>query len=170
MLNAVPAALRVAARAMVTRHPNSLECQVWRKTVTRTAGAESGSMGGLPTLGGIGVLDPEEEVEADYAMIGEGHMLGCGVYEPTEMVDNKDSAEQAPVFQALLEPATEGAWQPKDSDLVMVMPGGGVVLTYEVTKVLNAVNIPPYVPKVELSAIGDLMYIPGVAAAVAARS
>lgn len=169
MLNQVPIAARTAARVMTMRHPNAMACQVMRKNVTRTTGAESGNMGGLPTLGGLGVLDSQEEVEADYALLGDGFVLFTGVYERTEMVDRKDSPEQMAVSEAMVEPVQAGAWVPKDGDLVMVMPGGGVVLTYEVTKVMNTINIPPYAPKYELSALGDLMFVPGVEQAMADR-
>ena len=171
MLNQVPAAFRIAARAMVTRHPNAMECQVWRKTVTRTAGAESGQEGGLPTLGGLAVLKADDEAELDYVLLGNGHVLFAGVYEGTSLSDARDNAEAEPsaIANALIEPETAGAFEPKTSDLVMVMPGAGVVLTYEVTKVLNTINIPPYMPKYELSSQGDLMFVPGVAASQAAR-
>lgn len=169
MLTNVPTAYRVAIRAKVMRHPNSMPCEVWRKRVTRTMGAEDGSMGGLPTLGGIGILDPEDEAEVDYDLLGEGRVLFAATYEPSTLSDRRDTAQQG-MAEASIEPDTEGAWEPKDSDLVMCLPGGGAVLTYEVTRVINTVNIPPYVAKVELQAQGELMFVPWVAANQAGRT
>lgn len=169
MLNAVPTGLRIAARAMVTRHPNAMDCQVWRRQVQRTAGAESGAAGGLPTLGGLTVMESDDEPQSDYVLLGEGKLLFTGLYERTTMADSKDSPMAAGVSEALVEPAVLGAFELKDGDLVMAMPGAGVVITYECTNVLNTVNIPPYLPKYELSAQGDLMFVPGVADSQAGR-
>lgn len=169
MLNQVPQALRAANRTMVLRHPNSMPCQVWRKVVTRTLGAGPDLVGGIPTLGGMAVLDPEDEAQVDYTMIGAGMVLFAGVYEGTKLSDARDAPEAMATALAMIEPDEAGAFEPKDSDLIMAMPGGGVVIPYEVTNVVNAVNIPPYVPKYELSAQGDLMFAAGLAAEQAAR-
>lgn len=169
MLNRVPEAARIANRAMVTRHPNAMVCQVWRKSVTRTLGAGATLVGGLPTLGGLAVLDQEDEAEVEYTLIGTGKVLFAGVYEGTTLNDSRDAAEGMATALASIEPDVAGAFEPKDSDLIMAEPGGGIVIPYEVTRVINAVNIPPYVPKYELSAQGDLMSPPGLAALQAAR-
>jgi hypothetical protein len=161
--------MRLAARSMVLRHPNAFDCQVWRRVVQRTEGAESGSAGGLPTLGGLTVMDPDDEPESDYSLMGEGKTLFTGNYEQSPMTDNRDSPMAAGVGEALVEAVTPGEFELKKRDLVMVMPGAGVVITYECTDVLNTVNIPPYLPKYELSAQGDLMFVPGVADSQASR-
>jgi hypothetical protein len=162
MLNQVPIAMRIAARAMVMRHPNSIDCQVWRRQVTRTAGAASGSAGGLPTLGGLTVMDSDDEPQVDYSLLGDAKVHFTGLYERTTLADAKDSAVAQTVSESLIEPVVEGAFEPKDGDLVMVMPGAGVVITYEVTNVLNTVNIPPFLPKYELGMQGDMVFVPGV--------
>lgn len=169
MLNQVPTAIRTAARNVTLRHPNAMDCHIYRRSVVRTAGAEDGaSPSGAPTLGGAGVMDTEDENEVDYTDLGAGRILFGGVYVPTDLSDRRDAAEGA-VGEAQIEPIEAGAFECKDGDLVMVMPGGGVVLTYEVTKILNTVNIPPYVPKYEVTPQGDLMFVPEVAADQAAR-
>jgi hypothetical protein len=156
MLNAVPNALRTAARAQVMRHPNAFEAEIQRRQVTRSFGAESGIAGGLPTLGGIAVMDGEDEAEVAYRVLGSAHVLFTSAYEGTTIADRGDAAEPTEVVMAMIEPDVLGAFDVKDGDLVMLMPGAGVVITYEVTNVINAVNIPPYVPKYELSVQGDL--------------
>jgi hypothetical protein len=169
MLTQVPQALRVAARAMVTRHRNAFDAQVFRRTVTRTAGAESGQGGGRPTLGGLAVMDPEDEAEVDYVPLGNAKVLFTGQYEDTTLSSRRDFAEQMATSTALIEPDTQGAFEPKNGDLVMLFPGGGVVVPYEVTGITATVNIPPYVPRYELSAQGDLMFADVVAQSQAGR-
>lgn len=171
MLTQVPAALRIAARAMVNRHPNAMDCQVWRKMVTRTFGTEAGSLGGLPTLGGLAVLKSDDEAEVNFELLGEGKCLFASIYEPSTLSDRRDNAEAGPdAAPAMIEPATAGAFAPGPGDLVMCMPGFGIVITYEVIQVLNTVNIPPYLPKYMLAAQSDLMFVPGVAASEAGRT
>lgn len=164
MLTAVPQAIRTANRAMVLRHPNAFEAQVMRRNVARTAGAEDGGeAGGLPTLGGMAVMDPEDEAQVDYELLGDARVMFLDPYQGATMADNGDAPETMPTVLAMIEPVAEGQFTPKDGDLVMLMPGAGVVLTYEVTNVLATLNIPPYTQKYELSAQGDLMFAPSVA-------
>lgn len=164
MLTNVPQAQRAAARVMVLRHPNAFDAEVYRKEVTRTAFAPGAAVGGLPTLGGVAVLDPEDEAEVNYVLLGEAKVLFAGIYERTEIHDSREAAEQQAVSEAMIEPVTLGAFEPKDSDLIMVMPGAGVVVPYEVTSVINATAIPPYVPKYQLSVQGEMPFDPDLAA------
>ena len=158
MLTRVPEAMRVANRAMVLRHPNAMDCQVLRKAVQRTAGASGPAIGGLPTLGGMAVLSNDDEAEVDYQPVGDGKLLFTGVFQAIKTQDRGDAPEATPVGEAMIEPLAEGAFQVKDGDLVLAMPGGGVVVPYECTKVLTYLNIPPYVQKVELAAQGDALF------------
>lgn len=169
MLNLVPAGMRQAARQMVIRHGNSMDCTIYRKVVARTVGTEAGTMGNLPTMGGLGVTEAEDETEVDYQPLGEGKILFGGVYEKTNYNDAKDSAEQQQQSEALFEPTVAGDFELRKSDLVMAMPGGGVVIPYEVAGVINNVNIPPYVPKYVLVPQGELMFDDDIAAEYEAR-
>lgn len=169
MLNNVAIAVRRGSRLVVLNHRNAIEATIMRRTVTRTAGAEAGTMGGLPTLGGIGVMDPEDEPEVDYAPLGPAKVLFAEPYQPTTMSDRRDAPEAATAI-ALIEPITEGLFDIKDGDLVMLSPGGGVVIPYEVTNVLNTVNIPPYAPRYELSAQGVLSFDGEIADELANRA
>lgn len=172
MLNAVPLALRTAARNTVLRHPNAFDCVVMRRENLRTVGAEAGTMGGEQTLGGMGMMDADDEPQTDYAPVGDGKMLFNGIKPPSTMSNAGDVSEsemEVPV-EALIEPLVDGGFTCKDSDLVMIFPGGGVVITFEVTKPLTSVHIPPYVAKFEVQAQGDLMHVPGIATMVAARA
>jgi hypothetical protein len=162
MLNRIPQSMRNAARLVVIRHPNAVDCQVWRKRVTRVVGAEAGELGGLPTLGGMGVLDPEDEAQVDYDLLGDAKLLFAEPYTATKFNDQRDAAEARGETDALVESVTDGLFEVKDSDLVMVMPGAGVVVPYEVVNIVSTVDIPPYVPKVRLAAQGVMDFPPGM--------
>lgn len=162
MLNAVPNAVRKASRVATLRHPNAFDGQLMRRVVKRTEGAEAGEAGGLPTLGGLAVMDPEDEPEVDYELMGDVRVLFTDQYQGTTMADRGDAPESMGTAMAMIEPLEEGQFAPKDGDLVMLMPGAGVVIPYEVTNVINAINIPPYVAKYELSAQGDLVFAAGL--------
>lgn len=170
MLNQVPLSMRAAARNMVLRHPNAIDCTVMRRRVTRTSEAQAGMAGGELSLGGIGTLGADDEAEVDYDEIGEARVLFAGVRPPTSMTDAGDAseAEASTPMEALVEPVTEGAFNCKDADLLMLMPGAGVVITFEVLKQIAQVHIPPYVAKFEIQAQMDMTHIPSVAAAMAA--
>lgn len=170
MLNNVAIAVRRSSRTVTLRHPNAIDATVLRRRVTRTAGAEGGTMGGLPTLGGLGVMDPEDEAEVDYEPLGPAKVLFTQPYEGTTMADRRDAPEAMATSLALIEPITEGLFDIRDGDLVMLNPGGGVTIPYEVTNVLNQVNIPPYTPRYELSAQGVLAFDGEIAGELAGRT
>ena len=169
MLNRVPEAMRVANRAMVTRHQNSIDGQLYRRELTRTFGTEAGNVGEIPTLGGLTVMERGDEAEFDYTLLGDCKVLFITEYEGTEFTNNLDSPESMAVGMALIEPVVAGAFQPILKDLVMLMPGGGVVIPYQVTNMLSQVNVPPYVPKFELSQQGDINFVEAVRASQAER-
>lgn len=162
MLNKVPTAINRAVRVVVTRHPNRQECLVMRKKVTRAApGGEE--MGGIPTLGGIGVLDTEDEAEVEYEETGWGLVLFTGQYDGTPLNDGDTNPIAASAREAIVEPEQEGAFIADKGDLVMLMPGADIVIPYEVVGVLSTVDIPPYTRKLVLNARDDLLRIPAAA-------
>jgi hypothetical protein len=169
MLTQVPEAMRKRNRLLVLNHPNAMDCELWRKVQKRTFGTGTSEIGGLPTLGGLAVLDNEDETEPEYVCMGEGKVLFLGIYERTTMHNSGDAAEQQDVSEALIEPKMIGAWAPKDSDLIQAYPGCGVVLPYEVTRELNTANIPPYAVKYELRSQGDLLFDSALATEFAER-
>jgi hypothetical protein len=171
MLNNVALSLRRANRNVTLRHPNAIPCQLYRRQVTRTDGLAAGTMGGAPTLGGLGMLDSDDEPEVEYTLLGDAKVLMLGMMQPGGMSDARDTTEDEfeTTREASIEPITESAFEPKDADLVCVFPGGGIVVTYEVTKILATVHIPPYLAKVQMQAQGDLPFDPEIAAQLAAR-
>jgi hypothetical protein len=129
-----------------------MDCEVWRKLVLRTApGGEE--MGGRPTLGGLAVLTGDEEPEFEYQRLGEGRIYFTDRYDgQLSTVDRGDSlAQDVVLVQALIEPLEAGAFTIKKEDLVGVMPGGGVLIGYEVFDIPGSVNIYPYTSKYVLA-------------------
>lgn len=169
MLTNVPQAVRTGVRAMVLRHPNAMDCEVFRKASPRTFGAEAGDLGGMPSLGGLAVLNNDDEAEVDFMPLGQGRILFTGVMQPAKLADSRDFPESAPVGEAMVEPVEPGAFALKDGDLVVATPGSGVGIPYEVTKVLTMIHIPPYVQRVELSQQGEAMFDADIAAMLADR-
>lgn len=172
MLNSVPTAINAASRQVTLRHPNAFDCIVSRKRVVRVeldgAGAPSTSAG-LPTMGGMGVLRSEDEVEFEYDELGAAKLLfaGPGPYQAQDM-NERDNAlltenSREVLIESVAKPgALEGEPQyfvADTGDLVSLTLGLGVVLSYEVATVSGTVNLPPYTRKLVLNPRDDLNYV-----------
>lgn len=132
------------ARQVVLNGPNSMECVVYRKQVLRTA---TSSIGGLPDMGGIGVLDSEDEPAYEFVELGEAKMRPVGDHHPlpNNVVDSHDGviyAEGPIVMQ--IEPKTAGAFEIKKHDRIDCLPGLGFIIPYEVVGITAPGSIPPY--------------------------
>lgn len=171
MLTSVPTAINQSTRQVVLRHPNTMPCTVWRKVIKRveTKGeinpdsptpAEASVFGGMPTLGGMGVLRSEDESDFEYVPLGDARCLFAGPYVPNDLNERDDAVLQQPMQEAqiesIAEPGTPGYFVADTSNLVMITPGLGVVLAYEVATVTGQANIPPYVRKLVLNPRDDL--------------
>lgn len=88
MLNNVPEAINRMARNVVINHPNSYNCVAVRKRVTRTA---PGSMGGLPTMGGMGVINSDDEESIEWDLLGNGYALKAQPFDGAPMMDRQDA-------------------------------------------------------------------------------
>ena len=157
MLSSVPLAVRRAARAVTLNHPNRMTCTVYRKVVTRTAPQ---TVGGLPTLGGLGVLEDDDEADFEYQPLGDGSVVMLGSYQggftsdDGTLLDNPNTSQQ----EALLEPIAENGFAPKKHDLVSLVIGDAV-LPYEITDITGTVNIPPFTLKYILQLRDELVYV-----------
>lgn len=164
MLNAVPTAINAATRQVVLRHPNSMDCTVFKKVVKRVEldpdSGETQEEGGMPTLGGMGVLRNEDESDFDYVERGPAKCLFAGVFAPNDLNERDDAVLQQDAQEAQVEclaaPGTPEYFQADTTDLVMITPGLGVVLAYEVATISGMANIPPYVRKLVLNPRDDL--------------
>lgn len=164
MLSQVATAVSNATRQVVLRHPNTMDCTVWRKRVLRTEiDPETdlpSTMGGSPTLGGMGVLRSEDESEFEYYELGAAKCMFCGIFQPNDQNERDDAILQQPMQEAQIEsvkaPNEVGHFLADTSDLVLVTPGLGVVLAYEIATLSGPINIPPYVRKLVLNPRDDL--------------
>lgn len=153
MITNVPIKIMQAARTVTLRHPNSIPCVVLRKVLLKPAGGEE--MGGLPTLGGMGVLKSEDEPDYEYQRIGEGKIHITGQFSGGDMSDRGDSiVPDQPMQEANIvcfDVVVDGIKQPgpevQKGDLVGVMPGGGVLIGFEIVGQTGSVAIYPYATK-----------------------
>lgn len=145
MINNVPIRIMEASRTVTLKHPNSMDCTVYRKVLLR---ASDGTMGGMPTLGGLGVLKNEDEDEFEYQPLGLGKILITSRFEGGDMFDRGDGivADQ-PMQEALIVSVDVPGFELKKQDLIGVMPGGGVLIGFEIVGITGNVSIYPYTTK-----------------------
>jgi hypothetical protein len=152
-------------RTVVLRHPNSVEVTAFRKEVQRVDAATPGVMGGLPTLGGMGVLDSEDEDDYDYAELGDGKLLPCEAFQPSNMVDRNDGIDAAEgvLLYCMIEPAALpnscDYFELKTHDLVFLIVWEGVYAGYEVVGRETNINIPPFTRRYMLQKRDDLKFL-----------
>lgn len=183
MLTAVPTRISEASRIVVLKHPNSIPCVVFRKSTLRVD-SPVGSMGGAPTLGGLGVLTSEEEENIEWSLLGYGMILFTGGFGGASMVDRNDALNIQNSAQALIElldqppglgnidgsPIRHVANKQdvvyafpqlvtERTDVVYVIPANEVNLPFEVVDVVGSVNVPPYTRSYLLNARDDLDYL-----------
>ena len=154
MLNNVPTAVMRAARMVTLRHPNAMDCTVYNKVVDRVATSAPFSEGGMPTIGGVAVLDSEDEADYSYEERGDGRLIFMGVFQTQGSNFTDDDAGlnyREDLVEALIEPEAEPGtpehFTVDKSDIVTVFPGGGFAVSYEVVGVTGNVSVPPYTRK-----------------------
>lgn len=159
MLNNVPKAVARASRLVTLRHPNAIDCTVMRKKLLRPESGES--LGDVPNIGGLGVLDAEDEADYQYEPVGDAKILFSGVWDTQGSNWNDGDTgviyDQAP-REACIEFVDEGlaaADYVRKPDMISVEPGGGIVLIYEVLGESSSIAIPPYTRKYMLAARSD---------------
>lgn len=152
-ITAVPVKIMQAARAVTMRHPNSVDCVVYRKVLKRAA---DDTMGGLPTLGGLGVLKSEDEPDFEYALLGQGRILITSRYDGGgDMTDRGDAivpsepSQEAQIvcFDVEVDGFKQPGPEPAKGDLVGMLPGGGVLIGFEIIGLTGSVAIHPYTTK-----------------------
>ena len=166
MLNNVPAAVSYCTRLVVLRHPNSMDCTVWRKRLLRVEldaqGAPS-EMGATPTLGGMGVLRSEDETEFVYEELGPGRMLYVGQHTQADMIERDNALLPENMKEALVEcladPGTAGHFIVDSGDMVFMDVGMAMFMPFEAVSVVGNINIPPYTRKIVLNPRDDLFEI-----------
>lgn len=157
MINGVPTKIMQAARAVTLKHPNSMDATIYRKVFKRT-NATGEMMGGAPTLGGLGVLTPEDEDSFEYEEIGDAKILMVSRFDgEIDTSDRHDSSIPGVEMQeALIESTAVPPVAIKKYDLVAAMPGGGVVLALEVLSLPTTTTIFPFTTKYIVAPRDDL--------------
>ncbi len=144
-LNIIPETVNRAARRVVMKHPNSLPCQVFRMVVNRTEPISAGT----PTIGGLGVLTPDDEWDYDWQELGVGWALKAQPFEASSMMDRQDAHNDTGddfryMIEPYFEPYTDGWFDIKNQDVVYIMPVENVKLAFEVVGQESVVDIFPY--------------------------
>lgn len=158
MLTNVPSAISRAGRLVTLRHPNAMDCSVWRKHLRRQPESPDAQLGSVPDVGGLGVLDGEDEADFEYRPVGDAKILFAGIWQGEGA--NWNDADTGlnysqPPMEAMIEFVDETDDYVRKPDRISVEPGGGVVLIYEVLGENSSVNIPPYVRRYILAARSD---------------
>lgn len=146
MLNTVPSTINQLARQVVINHPNAYNCEVYRKTILRTSDSMSG---GLPTMGGLGVLSSDDEEDFEYTFVGNGFCLQVEGFQPSMMMDRQDANNNSEdELRFLIEPETmngmPGWFDVRKNDVLYIVIGEVVKLGFEVVGIETTVNIPPF--------------------------
>lgn len=101
MLTNVPTAINAMARKVVINHPNSVNIVAVRKRVTRPGPLS----GGLPTMGGMGVISSDDEESIEWDLLGNGYALKAQPFDGASMMDRQDANNgSGDEFRYLLEP------------------------------------------------------------------
>lgn len=149
MLNNVSIGLGVISRNVVINHPNTFNCKLYHQEIIRRTPTV---FGGEPTLGGMGVLDEDDEVDYEYHFAGNGYALPAENFAESPLVDRND-ANIGPKaeFYFLIEPEAQ-AGEPdfftvSTHDVLLLCLGTEAdcaKLAFEVVSRLTKTNIPPY--------------------------
>lgn len=163
MLNKVPQQVNRASRNVTLRHPNAMDCTVYRKTVDRVSTDDPEEFAGLPTIGGLGVLDSEDEADYSFEEIGSARILFCGQFQTGG--SNWNDADTGIIYpdqpieamiECVLKPEEEGFFTVTKNDMIMVEPGAGIVMPYQAVGETGSVNIPPYTRKFLIQPRADI--------------
>lgn len=161
MLNNVPIQVNRAARQVTLRHPNGMDCSLWKKVILRV-NDPADNFGGLPTIGGAGVLDSEDEADYTYEFLADAKISFTGQYigADSNTIDTENGLNYfAAAMEALIECTAElgsPEWVMPDKPMVVtVFPGNGVVVPYQIVGTTGNVNIPPYTRKYVLNPLSD---------------
>lgn len=161
MLNNIPKGLNAITRNVVIRHPNTFNCEFYRREVNRLEPV----VGERSTMGGMMVMSVDDEVEINWALIGTGYALVADQFQPAVMMDRMDANNgSVEEFRFLIESeleAFEGGFEPKKNDVFYVVLGDiqdedAPRIAYEIIGVETTVNVPPYVPRYVCNRRDDL--------------
>ncbi|SEN69789.1 hypothetical protein [Nitrosomonas marina] len=157
MLNNVPSGINRMRRNVVINHPNTWECQVFKKTVNRNG---EPVVGGLPTLGGAMVLSSEDEESVSWEHVGSGYALEAETFSPASMTDRQDANIGPNVVRYLIEPefpeGMEGHFFIRKHFVIYMVITDEVRVAYEVVDIETVMNVSPYATRFVMNRRSDL--------------
>lgn len=162
MLTNVPNEVNRLARQVTLHHPNAMDCTVWRKVLNRVDATPPESFGGLPTIGGLGQLDSEDEANYSWEEVGDAKIVFTGSFVPSSsnIIDTEDGINYSDspmeaLIECILAPENEGFFIPDKPMVVTVEPGAGLMMPYQIVGVGSPGSIPPYHRKYVLNPMAD---------------
>ncbi|MCP5245682.1 MAG: hypothetical protein H6937_06965 [Burkholderiales bacterium] len=162
MLNNVPSGINRMRRNVVINHPNTWECQVFKKIVNRSG---EPVVGGLPTLGGMMVLSSEDEEDVDWEHVGNGYALQAETFSPASMMDRQDANIGATEVRYLIEPESpegmEGHFFISKHFVIYLVISDDVRVAYEVVDIETVMDVSPYATRYVMNRRADLDLLPG---------
>lgn len=167
MLYQIPMNTQKTMRTVVLKHPNAMDVAVFRKVLKRQDEQPDSMMGGLPTLGGMGILDSEDEDDFEMQPLGEGRLLPCEPFQASQMVDRNDGIDPADgvytycMIESTGAPGSPEDFELKSHDYVFIVVWEGVYTGYEVVGRETNINIPPFVRRYVLNKRDDLQFLGG---------
>ncbi len=149
MLNAAPRAINSMTRNVVVNHPNTFNCKVFREVVERV---EPPGIGGRSAMGGMGVLDTEDEERVRHEFLGNGFALPAEGFAPSPIMGARDAAYGAEAeFRFLIEPEEPSGhaehFDVRKHDVFYLILGEGSpppMIAFEVVNTETTTNIPPF--------------------------
>ena len=142
MLNTIPESVNDMARAVLENHPNTFNCQCYRKVINRVSDS---TMGGRPTIGGLGTVDSEDEENYSYQYLGNGYALQAEPFQPSSMMDRQDANNSfATELRFLICADTNQEFALKKRDVVYLLLGNNVKMAWEITAIETVINVPPF--------------------------
>ncbi|KJV08029.1 hypothetical protein [Methylocucumis oryzae] len=142
MLNNVPDAINRIKRNVVINHPNTYNCHIVRKIINR---ADEPEVGGLPTLGGLGMISADDEQDVDWDFIDNGYALPAEPFgAPSQMMDRQDANNPSlEEFRFLIEPE-DADIELKKNDVIYLIISEVVLIAFEIVTVETLTNIAPF--------------------------
>lgn len=162
MLNNVPTQVNRSARLVTLNHPNTMVCFIAKKVSARTDPTLPTTMGGLPTLEGLGLLSLEDEAAYGKEELGEARILFAQTFQvrdnnwrdnDTGLIFSSEPDEAS--IECLAEPDSPDFFVPDVNDIVHVNPYADITMPYIIVGVTGAINIPPYTRKYILQSMAD---------------
>jgi len=155
MLNNIPTAINRMARNIVINHPNAYNIIAVRKRVTR---ASDSSVGGLPTMGGMGVINSDDEESVEWDLLGNGYALPANPFSPSQMMDRQDANngfQDESIF--LIEPEDPELFLLQKHDVIYLILDD-IRLAFEIEGIETTSNIPPYTQRYICNRRDDLHF------------